>query len=91
MVQGFDSLGRHGMLWKLKVKMSQSVGSKEKSEGKGETVTGRRTQGKGKMEEEFNQCVFIHYFLLHRRYFIQQRRTRSFFITSVNSFHPAVK
>ena len=48
-------------------KMSQSVASnvrnsKEKREGKGEMGSGRRTEGKGKMEEEFNQCVYFHYF-----------------------------
>ena len=40
--------------------MAQSV---SRGEGKGETVSGRRREGKGKMEEEFNQCVFFHSFL----------------------------
>ena len=46
----------------------QFVGSNEKDrhgqqgrmEGKGETGSGRRTEGKGKMEEKLNQSLFLH-------------------------------
>ena len=50
---------RSGMeCWKVKVVMKGMDAARE-----GETESGRRTDGKGKMEEEFNQSLFLHYFL----------------------------
>ena len=55
MVRGFESLERHGMLWKLRVRGAAHsplvVNKDSKGKGEGEMASGRRMEGKGKVEK----------------------------------------